>query len=527
MFGRHRAKGRDWVDAEVRPTSTHPPSGAPVLAVRKRPGWARGHRFRLLVGLLLLLGVFLSVYRLLDTQPGFYRDESAISYNAYTIATGGVDEYGTPWPLFFRSFGDYKSAPFVYLMAVVFKTTGPSILAARVVAALLGLAGAVVLAWLAVRITGRRAIGLFVGATALLTPQLFETSRLVFEVVLVPVLLSLFLVLLQASPSDRRWSWRAVILLGFILSAITYAYALGRLLGPLLALGLVAYLRRATWVNVARTWAVYLAAVVPMGLYALELPESLSVRLQVTGYLNGLAPPDIAARFAAQYLANIDPRNLLLLGDPIQRHHVAGVMGSILAATLILAILGLDRIAHRLRADPWWRFVVYGLVVSIIPASLTTDVSHALRLIALPVFVIVLTIPALAWLLEKAARHAGWQSALALLVIATLVQGAFFQVRFHVVAPNRGSWFEQEFPTVFDEALATDADPIYVIDGVARPYILAYWYGVLRGVPASRFVHLVGGDRPPSGATVISAETDCGACQIIDMRGPFKVYRAP
>ena len=61
---------------------------------------------------------------------------------------------------------------------------------------------------------------------------------------------------------------------------------------------------------------------------------------------------------------------MLLLGDPNIRHHVP-VMGSILVATLILAIVGLDRVAHGRWRDPWTRFVVYGLLVSLVPASLT------------------------------------------------------------------------------------------------------------------------------------------------------------
>src|SRR5919201_22532 len=63
--------------------------------------------------------------------PGFYIDESSIAYNAHAIAQTGRDEYGEAWPLYFRAFGEYKNGPYIYLLAAVFRLTGPSIVAAR------------------------------------------------------------------------------------------------------------------------------------------------------------------------------------------------------------------------------------------------------------------------------------------------------------------------------------------------------------------------------------------------------------
>ena len=48
-----------------------------------------------------------------DNPPGFYIDESSIAYNAHAVSQTGRDEHGTPWPLFFRAFGDYKNPTFV------------------------------------------------------------------------------------------------------------------------------------------------------------------------------------------------------------------------------------------------------------------------------------------------------------------------------------------------------------------------------------------------------------------------------
>src|SRR5215212_2212102 len=80
--------------------------------------------------------------------PGFYIDESSIAYNALTVARSGRDEHGEAWPLYFRAFGDYKNPTYVYLLAAVFRVTGPGIAVARLLSAILGAASALLLGWL-------------------------------------------------------------------------------------------------------------------------------------------------------------------------------------------------------------------------------------------------------------------------------------------------------------------------------------------------------------------------------------------
>ena len=122
-----------------------------------------------------------------DNPPGFYIDESSIAYNALTAAQTGRDEHGEAWPLYFRAFGDYKNPTYVYLLAAVFRVAGPNVAAARYLSATLGVLAALALGLLAVRLTGSRAAGLLTFLTALLTPWLFELSRVVVEVAAYPL----------------------------------------------------------------------------------------------------------------------------------------------------------------------------------------------------------------------------------------------------------------------------------------------------------------------------------------------------
>jgi predicted membrane-bound mannosyltransferase len=142
-------------------------------------------------GLALVAAVFLSVSA--KNPPGFYRDESAIAYNAYTLSTSAKDEYGATTPLFIKSYGDYKSPLYVYLLAAVFRVTGPSTAVARTFSAVIGLAAIFVIFALALAITRKQMLALAAAMLAGLSPWLFEISRLVFEVALEPLLIALLL----------------------------------------------------------------------------------------------------------------------------------------------------------------------------------------------------------------------------------------------------------------------------------------------------------------------------------------------
>ena len=53
-----------------------------------------------------------------SAPPGLFSDEAGFGYNGWTISHYGTDQFGTHWPLFFRSSGDYKGPAGVYLQNV-------------------------------------------------------------------------------------------------------------------------------------------------------------------------------------------------------------------------------------------------------------------------------------------------------------------------------------------------------------------------------------------------------------------------
>lgn len=485
----------------------------------------------MLFAIVLVCGATLYTQRVTSNPAGFFIDESSVAYNAYTISQTGQDEFGNSWPLFFRAFGDYKNPIHIYLLAALFKLTGPSIFAARMLGAIAGLITALLVGVLGARVSQRRDVGLLVALSALLTPWIFELSRVAFEVALYPLAVTLFLLCLQRAATKAKWTWLDVGCLTSTLMLLTYTYSIGRLLAPMLAMGLVIFATRARWSGILRTWAMYILTLVPMIVFQRRHADALTGRFKLISYIKAESSlSGIGWEFIKHYFANLNPAKLLLSGDPniYQVAHVPGTP-AILAVTVLLAITGACLVLRHTADNAWWRFILYGLVASIVPASLTADYFHMLRLAALPIFLLVLTVPAFTWLCLTGERRREVRVGLMILVCLTVLQGASFQWQYHGAAgsPWRRHLFDADYPPkIFDNAVANGARPIYLADAMTTPYIQAYWYATLRGIPISSFVRLGPEESPPGKALVISTEESCFHPQVLAQTDPYSLYIA-
>ncbi|HJZ79475.1 MAG TPA: glycosyltransferase family 39 protein [Pyrinomonadaceae bacterium] len=477
---------------------------------------------------LIFGGGFLYSHALTTNPAGFYIDESSIAYNAQLVAQTGHDEHGERWPLYFRAFGDYKNPVYIYLLAAIFRLTGPSITVARLLSATLGLIAALLIGLLAWRASKRRSIWLMVTLTALLTPWLFELSRVVVEVALYPLLVALLLLLVHRNSERDRWKWLEALGLALVLGLLTYAYSIGRLLGPLLALGLVILVSKVRFGSILKTWLLYGISLLPLLIYQQRHPGALSARYQLLTYINPQTSYAAdASEFGRHFLGNINPWKMIVSGDP-NAFQIASVYGAgpVLAASLMLALASILLLARARRFDAWWGFVLYGLAASFVPASLTKDYFHTLRLAAVPVFLLTLTIPSLTWVLEKDTRARRALLIAALVLIVT--QGLIFQWQYRAKAGllRRLNLFDADYAAkILPAAMnAAGGRPIYLADAPPIPgSIQAFWYGTIQQIPPDKFVLLAPDASVPNGAAVITTEDTCPRCEVIFKRWPYTV----
>jgi hypothetical protein len=488
-----------------------------------------------------------------QNPPGFYVDESAEAYNAVMIARTGAGEFGDRFPLFFQTytngFTQYVNPVQIYVLSVIFRFLPPSILLARVFSALGVFSACLLLGLLAKQVSGKLSIGILVAVTALLTPWFFVARGLLLEPQFVPLALAPFLLAVYAASTKESWNWRNILAIAGSLALLTYCYTSGRVLSALLAFGLISFATtKQRLLDVVKTWVVYGVTLIPILVFNSRHPGLLTKRLNEISYIKpGVALSDISSEFVRRYLEDQSLYALLLTGDYHARHHVQGSGGPILFGTFLLAIAGLLIVIGRRMREPWWRFIVYGLAISIVPGAISIEPFHQLRLMAYPVFLLLLMVPALEWLLadkpemmnrvaRERSHHAfSWPDfsrrtrvvILAFLLALTTAQAVYFQTIFRREGPKREFDFDVPYKGAYDAAVVQPSRPIYLEDGFWGPaYIHALWYATVEGRPTTEFVHLEPGAKAPSGGIVISSDQNCLNCEILKRSGVYLLYKS-
>jgi len=517
----------------------------------------------LLCAATLILLFCLYTWGVSQNPPGFYLDESATAYNAYLVSRTGAGEFGPRFPILFQEYAakdpTYINPLTIYLLAIVFRFLHPSIVVARAFAALWMFAACMLLGVLAKRISGQLKIGIIVAGSALLTPWFFEIGRLVWDAHFSAFTIVLFVVAAYRIQSKETWRWRDIIMVAGSLAVVTYGYFSGRVLAPSFALGLLFFATtKHRFLGVLKIWFAYAVTLVPLILFNRSHSGVLTKRLWEVTYISPDAPwkkiPSEFAEFVRCYLQDQSLTPLLMTGDSHWHHHVEGSGGAIFFATFVLAMAGLLLVVARRWRDPWWRFVLYGLVASIVPGAMTDWPFHELRLMGYAVFLLVLTIPALEWLLASVEpkerigdttettqdREPGStvvarpglprgvrMCILAFLLTATVAQAVDFQLIFWRKGLERQFAFDVLYKDAYDAAVARSERPIYLEDGQWGPaYMDAYWYATVEGRPLSQFVRLSDGAKPPPGAIVLSSNSDCQNCEVIKKYLQYELYKA-
>lgn len=492
----------------------------------------------IVVGFILLYVFYIS--DLSTNPPGFYVDESAIAYNAYLIAHTGKNETGTTLPVFFPVYTggwtQYANPTQIYLLAIPFTVVKPSIHSARIYSASWVFLACLFLGLLAKKISGNATIGLLVAVIAIFTPWLFDVSRLVMETFFYPMAVVLFLLALYSAQKKESWSWFEVTSIAATLMLVTYTYTIGRLLGPLLAGGLILFATsQPRVVSVIKAWVFFALSLLPLFAFKSQHPDALTQRFYLISYIKPDTPwKEIIPKFVRRYFEDLSLISLLFNGDGNPRHHTYETLGSFLIAAFGLVLMGLIVVIVRHWRKPWWRFVIFGAAASIVPGALTADQFHSLRLVAYPIFLLVLMIPGLQFLLERPSESPGTseplsqfgrQLILTVLLVGMAAQVIYFQSVYRREGPERGFVFDADYKVVYDVAVVQSNRPIYLSDVQEPAYVHALWYATVEGRDTKQFVHLDEGAYAPPGSIVIASERDCLNCDVIKRSGDYIVYR--
>jgi 4-amino-4-deoxy-L-arabinose transferase-like glycosyltransferase len=192
---------------------------------------------------LFLLAFGLRFYHLGQVPLGLYQDETAIGYNAFSILKTARDEHGQFLPLYFKSFGDYKSPLYIYLTVISVKLFGLNAWAVRFPSALFGSLTVILVYFLIRWATNDQRLSWLTALFLALNPWHLDYSRATFEVSLCFFLFVLGALLFQIAFKKKK---NLPFILGTIcLTLPIYAYNLTRLLAPIFLFIFLIYHRSA------------------------------------------------------------------------------------------------------------------------------------------------------------------------------------------------------------------------------------------------------------------------------------------
>lgn len=348
---------------------------------------------------ILVLATLLRIINLSTNPPELNWDEVSMGYTAYSLVSTGHDEWGESWPILFRSYGEWKSPVYIYLLTPFIKLFGLNAWGVRLPAALFGVLTVYLTYALASRIYSRR-VGLLAALLLAVSPWHLMLSRPAFEagVALALILAGLLFFLRSLDSKIPRLPIILLSSLFFGLSIHTYHSA--KIVVPLLILFL-------SWVYRARLnlkLLIYPMLVLAFFAYPIArdvLTGKTQARYNQVGittdqelterffrYRNTAPFGDLGNKLVfnkytfilskgfSNWTSYLSP-HFLLGSSSIRAQHSIPFRGVLYFAEFALFIYGLfilRKYAHPLRYLP-----IFIILVGFIPPALTKDIYHVLR----------------------------------------------------------------------------------------------------------------------------------------------------
>ncbi len=350
--------------------------------------------------LILCVATFLRLNHLGDIPHGFYQDESAIGYNAYSLIHTGKDEWGVTWPLYFKSFGDYKLPVYIYATIPSVMLFGMNEFAVRFPSALFGIVTIGIVFLLIRKLTGNTSLAFLTMGLLAINPWSLHYNRATFEVSISLFLFTTGTLLLLHAFSSKGKGYFLLGTLCFILSI--YSYNLTRLLSPLLYALVIVYgmslKKTVPKKEILITGILSSIALIPFVITLFSSGGVASARgtllfssavvqaplIEFKAYISAM--PLFGKLFSMpallfwQYIVNIasyfSVTFLFLIGSSHGNHGI-GNIGQFYLFELPFMLIGVIAIVKQRKP---WGLVLFGwAVITILVASLTRDVPHATR----------------------------------------------------------------------------------------------------------------------------------------------------
>lgn len=455
---------------------------------------------KLLILSILLLAFLLRGYGISHT-PSLNPDEAALGYNAYSLLETGKDEHGNPWPLHFKSFGDFKPGGYVYLAMPFIEVLGLTPLAVRLPNLILSVLTIYILFKLVFLLTSNIRLSTLTAFILAINPWHIHFSRGAWESSAALFFIVLGIYSFYSYIVNHKSYFIYISSLSFVASL--YIYHSARLVTPLLVLSLCLIHKSYIINHISKLiFPVLLASLLTIpvlfsflnnggaarfggvGLTADYGPMSRSEELlnqhgnvKLTNRITHNRRVLYALSWAQKYTSHFDLNFLFINGDEVPRSK-SPEMGQLYLIELPLLILGiLFLIKSKLLTFRLLTF--YFLLIAPIASSLTFQAPSALRALPMVIPLSVLIASGIYYLTTLLKNNIFKITFYVLLVTFYLYSIIYFLDSYFIHAPQRYpfAWnrgFDLIVPHI--ESQKQKYQNIYLTNKYDQPYILYLFF---------------------------------------------------
>lgn len=458
---------------------------------------------KLIIIIIIILAAGLRFYKLGTNPPSLDWDETAHGYNAYSILKTGKDEYGYKFPLYFRSFDDYKPPLYTYLVVPSVAVFGLNDFAVRFPSALLGV-GSVLFTYLFVlELLRKKEIANLSALFLAISPWHLQFSRVAFETnstIFFTLLGSWAFLKAIKSKKTKLMFFMSISSIAFGLNLFMYHNS--RVFIPLFAVGLMLLFRNKL-LNSKKYLLVPAIIAIIFSIVLIPIVTSISgqLRFEGTTIFSDKAPLDKSSQkieydknqglypigaiihnrrlayvptIIENYFSHLNPNFLFFKAD-MDRHHAPEV-GLLYLWDLPFLLAGIFFLINK-NFDPKAKAIlIFWFLLAPIAASVTWGVPHALRSeIYLPTFQI-FTAVGIYYLYLSFRKN---KLFLSISIILLIINFLFYLHQYYVHLPLKFSkaWiYGRREAAIYTASVKSNYDKVIVSTKLEQPHEFWLYY---------------------------------------------------
>lgn len=411
----------------------------------------------LFLGILIIGSFVLRFYKVTQDPPALNWDEVSIGYNAYSILKTGKDEWNQPFPIHFKSYGEYKLPVQIYASIPAIYLLGLNELGVRITPVIYGTITVLVMFFLGYELFASEIAGLVAAFLLGISPWHIQLTRASFESSLATLWVVLGIWFIAKGFKNQKWFIFSMI--PFALSVFTYNST--RIFTPLFLFSILLIYRKKL-IRFKKillvSFLLFIILLIPLAPFLLSGERSARYKLVSITDDPGLIPrinenrgnshlpvplprlihnkiTYVGFYFVRNYLAHFTPQFLFISGAPHKQHHVQN-MGELYyfqAPFLLLGVFALFSLKNQFKG-----LLLAWLFLAFIPVSVTNDsIPHALRtLLAAPFYQLISGL-GFAFSLRWVKRFSKiWKASyFFILALAILASFIFYLYQYYVIYP--------------------------------------------------------------------------------------------